>query len=171
MRYYLRREEEFLPIELSENGNGYTVIIDNQKMDVDVRHISGNRYSALVNGKSHVLYSELHTQQKALITNHIRTELRLLNERQKLEAELFGDSNENVGRGEVRAPMPGMILRVEVLEGDKVEAGQPILVMEAMKMENEIKAETMGVVTAIKIEAGQAVEKDDLLLSIGEDEG
>jgi len=64
----------------------------------------------------------------------------------------------------VRAPMPGMIVRTEVNVGDSVRAGQGVVVMEAMKMENELKAEADGVVARILIEAGQAVEKGAVLV-------
>ncbi|MBR9990176.1 MAG: acetyl-CoA carboxylase biotin carboxyl carrier protein subunit [Gemmatimonadetes bacterium] len=64
----------------------------------------------------------------------------------------------------VRAPMPGMIVRTEVSAGDRVRAGQGVVVMEAMKMENELKAEADGIVARVLIEPGQAVEKGAILV-------
>jgi biotin carboxyl carrier protein len=65
----------------------------------------------------------------------------------------------------VRSQMPGKIVRVEVKEGDSVQKGDPLLVMEAMKMENEIRASYAGVIKTVKVVAGQAVETGaDLLL-------
>ncbi|HEX6134846.1 MAG TPA: biotin/lipoyl-containing protein [Longimicrobiales bacterium] len=64
----------------------------------------------------------------------------------------------------VRAPMPGLIVRTEVSVGDRVRAGQGVVVMEAMKMENELKAEAEGVVSRVLIESGQAVEKGAVLV-------
>jgi pyruvate carboxylase subunit B len=64
----------------------------------------------------------------------------------------------------VRAPMPGMIVRTEVEAGERVAAGQGVVVMEAMKMENELKAETAGVVARVLVTAGQAVEKGTVLI-------
>lgn len=64
----------------------------------------------------------------------------------------------------VRAPMPGMIVRIEAGVGDQVRAGQGVVVMEAMKMENELKAEADGVIARVLIEAGQAVEKGAVLV-------
>jgi biotin carboxyl carrier protein len=66
----------------------------------------------------------------------------------------------------VRAPMPGLIVRVEVGVGDTVRAGQGVVAMEAMKMENELKAESAGVVSRILVEAGQAVEKGTVLVEL-----
>lgn len=64
----------------------------------------------------------------------------------------------------VRAPMPGMIVRIEVAEGDPVRAGQGVAVMEAMKMENELRAEADGVVARVLVTPGQAVEKGTVLV-------
>ena len=63
----------------------------------------------------------------------------------------------------VRAPMPGLVLVLEVAEGEPVEKGQGILIIEAMKMENEIRAPMAGVVRRLAVSAGDAVERDALL--------
>jgi acetyl/propionyl-CoA carboxylase alpha subunit len=67
------------------------------------------------------------------------------------------------GPARVRAPMPGLVLAVEVAEGDRVSEGQGIMIIEAMKMENEIRAPAAGVVRELSVAAGDAVERDALL--------
>jgi pyruvate carboxylase subunit B len=62
--------------------------------------------------------------------------------------------------------MPGLVVKVEVEEGERVEAGRGLVIVEAMKMENELKAEAAGVVSRIHVEAGQAVEKDQILVDL-----
>ena len=69
--------------------------------------------------------------------------------------------------GAVSAPMPGMVIRVEVTEGDDVEEGQGLVIVEAMKMENELKAPADGTVVRVAVEPGEAVEKGQLLLELG----
>jgi pyruvate carboxylase subunit B len=69
--------------------------------------------------------------------------------------------------GVVKAPMPGLVLRIPVSVGQEVAAGQGVLVLEAMKMENEIKAPAPGVVIGIPVQPGQAVEKGQVLLQMG----
>ena len=69
-------------------------------------------------------------------------------------------------RHDLLAPMPGLIVRVEVVEGQEVDAGDSLVVMEAMKMENELRAEAPGRVLAIQVGPGQAVERDAVLLQI-----
>ena len=66
---------------------------------------------------------------------------------------------------ELRAPMPGRVVRVSVAAGDAVEVGAPLLVIEAMKMENELRAEAAGVVRAVHTEVGASVEGRALLIS------
>lgn len=67
--------------------------------------------------------------------------------------------------GEFKAPMPGLVLDVRVLSGDEVDEGDPLLVLEAMKMENVLKSPTAGVIKSISVEKGQAVEKNQVLIS------
>lgn len=74
-----------------------------------------------------------------------------------------------VGPAPVVAPMPGLIVRVPVAPGDRVEAGQAVVVMEAMKMENELRAAGAGVVRAVAVRAGTAVEKGATLVTFESD--
>jgi len=69
------------------------------------------------------------------------------------------------GAGDVVAPMPGTVLRVNVSDGDSVQAGDVILILEAMKMENEIVAPSAGTVT-LKVKAGETVDTDAVLASV-----
>ncbi len=73
------------------------------------------------------------------------------------------------GGSVVRAPMPGLVLRVEVEAGERVEVGSGLLVLEAMKMENEIRSPRHGVVRRVWVRAGQAVEKGAELVEIAEE--
>jgi biotin carboxyl carrier protein len=70
------------------------------------------------------------------------------------------------GTGTIRAPMPGLVVQVEVELGQRVEAGVGVVVLEAMKMENEIRASMEGTVAAIHVSAGQAVEKGAPLVEL-----
>jgi len=80
---------------------------------------------------------------------------------------LGGAGGAAAGAGALDAPMPGKILEVRVAEGDAVEAGQPLVVLEAMKMENELRAAIDGVIERVSVKAGDAVEKGATLVVIG----
>jgi biotin carboxyl carrier protein len=77
------------------------------------------------------------------------------------------------GLAPLRAPMPGLVVRVEVAVGEVVEAGDGVIIVEAMKMENELKAPARARVTGLPVEAGTAVEKNTVLVEFGpvEEEG
>ncbi len=70
------------------------------------------------------------------------------------------------GDGQIKAPVPGLITRVLVGRGDQVQAGQPILVLEAMKMENEICAPCAGVIDQLNVQPGQSVSFNEVLATI-----
>lgn len=86
------------------------------------------------------------------------------------EAPVAAGSNANVDAGgaekPIKTPLPGVVLDVFVKEGDAVKAGQKILLLEAMKMENNIEADKDGVVKAIKVKKGDSVQEGDVLMLI-----
>ena len=80
--------------------------------------------------------------------------------------ELSGKSARPPGPAHLFAPMPGLIVRVNVQEGDHVRPGQGLVVMEAMKMENELRATVAGIVRRVVVSPGSAVEKGATLLEM-----
>jgi biotin carboxyl carrier protein len=97
-----------------------------------------------------------------------RFDAEALDERTRAIRDLSAASAGPSGPAPILAPMPGLIVRVNVKAGDKVEAGQGVVVMEAMKMENELRATAAGVVKSVEVSAGTAVEKGALLVALVE---
>jgi pyruvate carboxylase subunit B len=95
-----------------------------------------------------------------------RHEVEALDERMRAIRELAGATAGPVGPAPLVAPMPGMIVRVNVQAGDRVLPGQGLVVMEAMKMENELRAQTSATVKAVLAQPGTAVEKGALLIEL-----
>jgi len=93
-----------------------------------------------------------------------RYEVEALDERLRAIRELSGASAGPSGPAPLIAPMPGMIVRVTVQVGDRVEVGQGLVVMEAMKMENELRATAAGTVTSVLATLGTAVDKGAILV-------
>jgi pyruvate carboxylase subunit B len=87
-----------------------------------------------------------------------------LDERTHAIRQLAGPAARAAGPLALLAPMPGLVVRVSVRPGDQVQAGQGVVVIEAMKMENELKAPAAGVVKAVQVAAGSAVEKGAVLV-------
>ena len=90
----------------------------------------------------------------------VKNEQALLLETLGIKAELEQSA------GDIKAPMPGKVLSIDVSEGDQVQKGDTLLVLEAMKMENEIKAPIQGQVKTIQVELGQTIEKQTLLVEL-----
>lgn len=95
-----------------------------------------------------------------------RYEVEALDERTRAIRELGGAGKAASGPAPLIAPMPGMIVRVEVEVGESVVPGQGLVVMEAMKMENELRATSAGIVKAVLVQAGTVVEKGAMLLEL-----
>jgi acetyl/propionyl-CoA carboxylase alpha subunit len=95
-----------------------------------------------------------------------RFESEALDERTRAIRDTTAATAAPTGPAPVRAPMPGLIVRVNVKVGDMVEAGQGVVVMEAMKMENELRAIAAGTVKSVEVAPGAAVEKGMLLVAL-----
>jgi pyruvate carboxylase subunit B len=95
-----------------------------------------------------------------------RFDVDAVDERMRAIRQLAGTAATHAGLGPLVAPMPGLIVRVLAQPGDRVAAGQGLVVMEAMKMENELRAAGAGIVKAVRVAAGDAVEKGAILVDL-----
>jgi biotin carboxyl carrier protein len=90
----------------------------------------------------------------------IRTKL------QEKALELLSIKNSLNHKTEIKAPMPGMILKIKKQPGDKVEHGDSVMILEAMKMENDLRSPASGIIKSINVKQGSAVEKGTVLFSV-----
>lgn len=142
------------------------LVVDGEKKSYTFEVLREGYVSLIVDGRSvPVSVEPVGEDQLEVTIDGQRTTVRVKDERDLLLDE-FGLGEDAAAGGEVRAPMPGLVLDVLVKEGDEVTAGQGLLVLEAMKMENELKAPSGGVVTTIHASNGDAVDKDALLIEI-----
>ncbi|MFW6089605.1 MAG: acetyl-CoA carboxylase biotin carboxyl carrier protein subunit [Gemmatimonadota bacterium] len=95
--------------------------------------------------------------------------VRVDDERTHRIRELTAEAGRGAAEVELRAPMPGLVVRVAVAAGDTVRAGDTLVVMEAMKMENELRAERGGIVADVHAAEGATVDRDDLLVTFASD--
>ncbi len=98
-------------------------------------------------------------------------DVEVLDERARHIRQLTGSGRGKSGGDVLKAPMPGLVVRVEVEPGQAVVEGQGIVVLEAMKMENELRASAAATVAAVRVVAGAAVEKGDVLVEYSLAEG
>ncbi len=127
----------------------YSVLMDGKSYEIDVDENSGGDYSVLIGGE------------------HFRIEI--TDEMKRKLLQILGESA-GAATGEVTTAMPGMVVKVLVQEGDQVERDQPLVILEAMKMENEFKAPMDSVVKAIKVREGETVEANAVLVVLEPEE-
>jgi pyruvate carboxylase subunit B len=101
-----------------------------------------------------------------LLLNGQRLDVEALDARTRAIRDLTAATGANTGPAPLVAPMPGMIVRVSVVPGDLVIAGQGLIVMEAMKMENELRSAVAGTVTTVRVIPGTAVQKGAILVEL-----
>lgn len=132
--------------------------IKGQDFDVDIKEIEGSNAQIEVNGT--VYDVEIHAEEKASKTPQ-------LIRKPVINKPGEGQIKKSAGGVSIKAPLPGTIIKVDVAVGDSINAGDTLLVMEAMKMENNVLAEKPGTVKSIKVNVGDAVLQDDVLIEIG----
>jgi pyruvate carboxylase subunit B len=101
-----------------------------------------------------------------LVVDGYRYDAEALDERSRTIRELSSAGRAQSGPAPLVAPMPGLIVRVLVQPGDMIAAGQGLVTMEAMKMENELRSSSAGTVRAVRVAAGAVVERGTLLVEI-----
>lgn len=135
----------------------YKFTISGNSYEVDIMEFDGDLAKIEVNGTPYMV--EIHQQAKQIKTpTLVRPVIR--------EPQKSIEKKEGGARIMVKSPLPGVILEINVNEGDTITRGQKLLIMEAMKMENEIKSDVGGVVTAIKVRVGQSVLQDEVMIEI-----
>lgn len=156
-------------------GRTYEVDLDGDQVRVDgvqlsarVTTIPGTPVRHLVlGGRSVALAAEPGEPGHWTLTSHGEAvDVEVVDERTRHIRSLVGAGKAQVAGGTVKAPMPGLVVKVLVEPGHVVAAGTGLVVLEAMKMENELKAPGDGVVAAIAVRPGQAVEKGQILVTL-----
>lgn len=156
MRYYVDLGGRTVEVELGDEG----VRVDGRSVEAALAHAEGTPVRGLMVGvETYRLVADRGPRGRWQI--HLRgraLELDVVDERTKAIRDMTGPGAGAQGPRPVVAPMPGMVVKVEVVEGDVVQAGQGIVIVEAMKMENELKAAGDGSVAELYVNEGQAVE-------------
>lgn len=162
MRIVAQVGERVLEVEVDREDGRYRVDVDGESLLVDALPLEANFYSILTEGRSYEVSVE--TRDDAYLVRHGAAEqlVRFADPSRAGREAAFGAD----GPQKLVSQMPGKVVRVLVEPGDEVEAEQGLLVVEAMKMENEIAAPRAGKVASVDVEPGQAVEAGALLVVI-----
>jgi pyruvate carboxylase subunit B len=165
MKYFVRINGERHEVTLDGEG----VHVDGDDVAAQVMNVEGTPVRMVTIGDEVHRVVARPSESRGAYTLWLdgwRFEVEALDERTQAIRDLSGNSAGPSGPAPLKAPMPGLIVRVNVQVGDQVQAGQGIVVMEAMKMENELRATAAGKVKSILAAPGQAVEKGALLVEL-----
>jgi acetyl/propionyl-CoA carboxylase alpha subunit len=155
------------PVVVELDGDG--VRVDGERLQAGLADVEGTPVKLVTVG------SEVHRVvarrggtrgRYTLWLDGYRYEVDALDERSRAIRELAGPAAGAGGPAPLVAPMPGLVIRVNVKPGDSVQAGQGLVVMEAMKMENELRSPAAGTVKRVGAEPGTAVEKGTVLVEL-----
>jgi biotin carboxyl carrier protein len=139
--------DQLFPIDIQEVSDGYFHIIHNNQ-SYQAELVKADRQTKIftfkINGR--------------LYTSEVKDRFDLLLEKMGMNASASGKLNN------IKAPMPGLVIDVKIKPGDVVKIGDPLLILEAMKMENIIKASGEGTVKNVKVKKGESVEKNQILV-------
>jgi biotin carboxyl carrier protein len=164
MKFEAQLDGETLPIEISGGQGRYQVILEGRTWDVDAQNVADGLWSVLVEGLSSAVDV---TEQQGVFVVHVDGEIYEIQVEEETRYIIRTRGRAGAMAGQhLRAPMPGRVTHIEVEVGQAVKPGDGLIVLEAMKMENEFKASVAGTVKDIPVRVGQAVNPGDVLVVI-----
>jgi len=166
MSYVATIDEREVTISIEElGGSNYKVAIDGVEHVVDAQRITGNLWSVLYGNESfEVDVTPLPAEEYEVLINGDCHKFTLMNEQRRAMIRAGGKGS--AGKAMLTSPMPGKVVKLLVRPGDAVQAGDGVIVVEAMKMENELKAPAAGTVKEVRVEEGKPVSGGDVLVVI-----
>lgn len=161
MKYYARIDNNEYEIEI----DGDKVMLDGKPVNVDlVRTGATELYSVLLDGRSYEMLVNADRFNYQIGVRGVQLQVQVEDERARRLNRARRLPTLPDGELAITAPIPGLVVRILVKEGDVIEEGQPVVLLEAMKMENELRAVRGGVVKSVMVVAGQRVDQNAPLI-------
>jgi biotin carboxyl carrier protein len=166
MAFIAKLGEQSYSVEIEEIGKSlYRVAIDGNEFVVDGKKTGRTNYSLIVDNRSFEIEVDYTEDEYRVLVDGRNYHVHLVDERRVRVGG--GQSDIQLqGRQKVSVPMPGKVIAVLVSQGDSVERGQGLVIVEAMKMENEVRSPIAGEVKEIKVKPGDAVEGGTVLIVV-----
>ena len=165
MKYYVEIEGREHEVIVHTDG----ALLDGRRVTTDLEGGRGTHlWHLLLDGRSHRVSAQRLEGKGVweIKLDGVRHRLVALNERARAIRDLTGTSSAVSEPFDVVAPMPGLVIDVQVKTDDMVSSGQGLIIIEAMKMENELKAQAAGQVKEVRVGAGQVVNRGETLVVI-----
>ena len=167
MRYLATIDGNEHEIEIEElAADSFAIRFGKDSFEADLRRVGPASFSVLVGNRSFDFDVARDGDETVVASRTGSIRLTVADPTARRAASAAGKRREVTGRVEIKAAMPGRVVNVLVGEGDQVKADQGVVVVEAMKMENEVKSPKQGKVLEVKVVAGQAVEKGQVMMVI-----
>jgi biotin carboxyl carrier protein len=164
MKYITTSDDKEFEIEVVDERH---IRIGDRLLEVDFESVSGQPvFSLILDGKSYEAFVYQGEEDWEVLIRGRQYQVNIEDEREKrLKASAGGGSMEG-GEFHLKAPMPGLVVAVLMEEGQEVKKGQVMLILESMKMQNELKAPRDGTMGRVRVKAGESVEQKQTLLSV-----
>ncbi|MEJ5197378.1 MAG: biotin/lipoyl-containing protein [Anaerolineae bacterium] len=167
MKYYATIDDHTYEIVIEQGGR---ILVDGVEYQVDIKAIGGRQlYSLLLNHASYEVVLDPDTDQRNMYDILVGGQRYLVKVQDERARRLsLADRNLKPPEGElvVKAPIPGLIVKVLVTSGQEVAEGEPLLILEAMKMENELRAPRRGIVHEVRVGARMQVAQGQPLITL-----
>jgi biotin carboxyl carrier protein len=166
MAFIAKLGEQTYTVEIEEIGKGvYRIAVDGNEFLVDGKKTGRTNYSLIVDNRSFEIEVDNAEDEYRVLVDGRNYHVNLVDERR---VRVGGTQSELQlqGRQQVSVPMPGKVIAVLVSPGDSVEKGQGLVIVEAMKMENEVRSPVAGEIKEIKVKPGDAVEGGAVLVIV-----
>ncbi len=164
MKYITTIENKQYLVEIVDEKH---VSVDGKVYNIDFEAVSGQPvYSLIVDGQSHEAYVQEGDDSWQVLLRGRLYPVAVEDEREKRLRAAAGGGVAETGEFHLKAPMPGLVVSIPVSEGQDVKKGQVLLILESMKMQNELKAPRDGKVSRIRVKPGESVEQKQALLSV-----
>ena len=163
MKYITTIDGKEFSVEIIDDKH---VQINDQILEVDFESVSGQPvYSLIIGGRSYEAYIYPDEKEWQVLLHGRLFQASVEDEREK-RLRAAGSKVAEGGEFHLKAPMPGLVVAIPVEEGQTVQQGQVLLVLESMKMQNELRAPRDGVVARVRVKAGDTVEQKQAMLSL-----
>jgi biotin carboxyl carrier protein len=164
MKYIATLDDQTFEIEINAEDQ---ITVDGERLSIDFRSVSGQPvYSLLVNGQSYEAYVQGGESGLEVLLQGRLHVVEVEDERHRKLRESSGGPAVHSGEFNLKSPMPGLIVAVPVVEGQTVVKGQDLVILESMKMQNELKAPRDGTIGRVRVRAGDSVEQNQVLITL-----
>jgi len=164
MKYITTVDDKEYLVEIVDEKH---ISVNGKIYEVDFESVSGQPvYSLIVDGKSHESYVQQGDDNWEVLLRGRLYPVTVEDEREKRLRAAAGGGVAESGEFHLKAPMPGLVVAIPVEEGQEIKKGQVILILESMKMQNELKSPRDGTIGRIRVKTGESVEQKQTLLSM-----